>query len=175
MTGPEATAIPMAMSTASAPEGVGYSLLLVSHVLAAVVGFGALVLTGAQAARARRGPGRPGAAGVQRYFRPGVNWPGRALYAVPVLGFALVGASAGAFHAGQGFVVIGLGLWALSTVVAEVVVWPGERRIQAMVSERWKEATAGGELAREARRVAAASVVLSVVCIAGLVVMVAKP
>lgn len=94
-------------------------------------------VTGIQARRARRGPTAAGSDGVRRYFRPGVNWAARALYGVPVFGFALISSSSGAFAAGDGFVVAGLGLWALAAVVAEAVVWPGERRIQEVVSTRW--------------------------------------
>ena len=42
---------------------------------------------------------------VRRYFRPGVNWAGRALYGVPVFGFSLIATSNGAFSSGDGFVV----------------------------------------------------------------------
>ncbi len=62
---------------------------------------------------------------MRRYFRPGVNWAGRALYGVPVFGFALVAASDGAFDAGDAFVAVGLVLWLVAAVLAEVVVWPG--------------------------------------------------
>lgn len=155
--------------------GAGYSILLVLHVAAAVVGFGALVLTGVQAARAARGPGAPGAEGVRRYFRPGINWAGRMLYAVPVLGFLLVADSGRAFSAGDGFVVGGLALWLAAAGLAEGLVWPAERRIQALVTERFGDTDTLPELRRECRRVSAAAVVLAVVFVAAVVVMVGKP
>lgn len=157
------------------PEGPGYSVLLVAHVAAAVVGFGALATTGMQAARARRGPGAPGAEGVRRYFQPGVNWPARILYAVPVLGFALAADSNGAVAIDDGWVVAGVLLWLAAAVVAEVVVWPGERRLQAMVSEHWDDQAKRSELDRTCRQVAAASVALVGVFLAAVVLMVAKP
>lgn len=157
------------------PTGAGYSVLLLLHVAAAMVGFGALAVTGAQAGRARRGPGQPGAAGVRRYFRPGVNWAGRALYAVPVAGFGLVADSNGAFAAGDGFVVSGLVLWVLATAVAEAVVWPGERRLQELVTEAWEEPAAIAAIDREAQRVQAAGVVTTVLFVVAVVLMVGKP
>ena len=111
---------------------------LLVHVGAAVLGFGAMVLTGAQARRAGRGPADPAADGVRRYFRPGVNWAARSLYLVPVFGFALLADSGGAFQAGNGFVVWGLFLWLVAVLTAEMVVWPGERRIQQVVS-KWAD------------------------------------
>jgi uncharacterized membrane protein len=157
------------------PTGPLYATLLILHVLCAVVGFGATVLTGVQAARARRGPSSATADGVRRYFRPGANWAGRALYGVPVFGFALIGDSGHAFGAGDGFVVLGLGLWLVATALAEVLVWPGERRIQEAIGAGWTEPDRGGPFDRLCRRVALTGAVLGVVFLAAVVIMVGKP
>jgi hypothetical protein len=156
------------------PTGAMYSTLLMLHVLSAVVGFGAVGVTGIQAARVGRGPSAPGAAGVRRYFRPGVNWTGRALYGVPVFGFCLLAASRGAFRAGDGFVVAGLFLWTTAAVVAEVVVWPAERRIQQALSRRWED-DGDPRLVGDCRRTAAAAAVLGVVFVGATVLMIGKP
>jgi len=157
------------------PTGAGYSVLLLLHVGCAVVGFGALVVTGVQAQRARRGPDGPGAEGVRRYFRPGVNWAGRSLYGVPLFGFGLIGASHGAFTGGDGFVVSGLGLWALAAVVAEAVVWPAERRIQAVVGGGWERAGSEGRFELDCRRLTWAAGALGAVFVVAFVLMIAKP
>ena len=156
------------------PTGALYSTLLLLHVLCALVGFGAVGVTGIQAARVRRGPSVPGAAGVRRYFRPGVNWMGRALYGVPVCGFCLLAASDGAFRAGDGFVVAGLVLWATAAVVAEAVVWPVERRIQQALARRWED-DGDPRLDGDCRRASAAAALLGVVVVAATVLMIAKP
>ncbi len=163
------------MVARSVPTGALYTILLMAHVLCAVIGFGTMVVTGVQAGRVRRGPSGPGADGVRRYFRPGVNWAGRALYGVPLFGFALVGASDGALRSGDGFVVVGLVLWLVAALVAEVVVWPGERRIQVEVTRGWGEADAAGALDRDCRQVSGAAVVLAVLFVAATVIMIGKP
>lgn len=157
------------------PTDALYSILLLLHVACAVVGFGALALTGLQARRARRGPTAPGADGVRRFFEPGVNWAGRVLYGVPVFGFALIGASKGDFSTNDGFVVIGLGLWALSALAAEAVVWPGERRIQQAVSNGWDMTSGAGSFVSDCRRVSASAAGLSIVFVVAVVLMVARP
>jgi len=182
------------------PTGVLYTSLLMLHVLCAVVGFGTMAVTGVQAARARRGPSASGSDGVRRYFRPGVNWAGRALYGVPVFGFSLIGASHGAFRAADGFVVIGLLLWLTAALVAEAVVWPAERRIQLELTEGWgghdDDVVGGGGgsggggggggagggdtrdarvLDRDCRLVATAAGALAVLFLAATVIMVGKP
>lgn len=164
-----------AVTAHGVPTGALYTILLMAHVLCAVVGFGTMVATGAQAARARRGPAAAGSDGVRRYFRPGVNWAGRVLYGVPVFGFFLLGASQGAFSAGDGFVVVGLVLWFVAAGLAEAVVWPGERRIQVGVTQRWDETGTDPALERECRRVAGSAAVLAVVFVAATVIMIGKP
>jgi uncharacterized membrane protein len=94
---------------------------------------------------------------------------------VPVLGFALAADSNDAVMVGDGWVVAGLLLWLAAAVVAEILVWPGERRIQALVTERWDDDAARPELERTCLVVAAASASLAGVFVAAVVVMVAKP
>ena len=166
---------PLATTSHPVPTGPLYSILLVAHVLCALVGFGAMVLTAFQATRARQGPGAPGAPAVRRYFRPGPNVAGRFLYGVPLFGFGLLAASRGAFDTGDGFVVVGLGIWAVAVLVAESVVWPGERRIQALVTGRWGDPAVAADLERHCRRVLGAAAVLVVLFVAATVVMIGKP
>jgi hypothetical protein len=109
--------------------------VLMAHVAFVLIGLASLLVTGIQAWRARRGPGSPAAESVVRYFRPGVNWPGRSLYAVLVLGVVLVLMSDSAYGFGDTFVQVGLVIWIACVGLAEMVVWPGERRLQRAVSE----------------------------------------
>jgi hypothetical protein len=69
-----------------------------------------------------------------RYFRPGVNWGGRLLYGIPIFGFALLAMSHGAYALSDGWVASGLAVVVVVVVLAEGVLWPAERRIQASVS-----------------------------------------
>ena len=73
---------------------------------------------------------------VVRYYRPGVNWVGRVLFLVPVLGVALVAMSGGQWGYSDGWVTIGLGVWVVVALVAEGVLWPAERRLQEVVATR---------------------------------------
>jgi len=165
----------VAAASGGVPTGAVYSILLLLHVGCAVIGFGALVLTGVQAGRAGRGPTSPRADAVRRYFRPGVNWAARALYGVPVFGLAVLSASGGALSAGDGFVVGGLMLWTAAAFVAEGVVWPAERRIQEVVSQRWEDPDTTGTLRRDCRRVVVAAALLAAVFVTATALMVARP
>lgn len=159
---------------ASPPSGPAFSVVLLLHVASAVVGFGAMVITGVQAARVRRGPDAPGAGAVVRYFRPGVNWLARVIYLVPVLGLSLIALSRGVFGLGDLFVDVGLGVWLASVVVAELVLWPGERRIQRALLEGWPPRI-DMELDRVCRHVAWTAPILAALFIGAAAVMVIKP
>jgi len=123
------------------PTGPAFDIVLLLHVAAVVVGLGAVVTSGIQAARllsvsgdGRRAQAAELPASLREYFAPGVNWVGRTLYAVPVLGFVLLGMSHGAYGVNDAWVQGGLVLWVAATVVAEWLHWPVERRIQSLLA-----------------------------------------
>ncbi len=114
--------------------GPSYDLLVGLHVLSAVVGFGAVGVTGAYAARARCAaePGRDPA--LRRYFRPSTNWAERSLFLTPVLGLIVLWAGDRS-AASQVWPWIGLGCWVLAAAIATGLCWPAERKIQTWLAE----------------------------------------
>ena len=146
-----------------------YDVVLLAHVLVAVVGLGAVVVAGGYALVLRRSG--PGPESVRRYYRPGVNWAGRVLFLIPVLGVALMALSHGDWSFADGWITIGLALWAVVAVAAEMALWPAERRLQVAVAGP----TTVAELRPLCLRVAWLSAALSVALVAATVIMVAKP
>jgi hypothetical protein len=118
------------------PQGPAFDIVLLLHVGCVVAGLATVVTSAATAARLRRllRVGRSLPEAVVRYFRPGVNWGGRLLYGIPIFGFALLAMSHGAYALSDGWVVSGLAVFVVVVVLAEGVLWPAERRIQASVS-----------------------------------------
>ena len=150
-------------------RGAVYDLVLLAHVLAAVAGFGAVAVAGACAlALSRSGPASES---LRRYYRPGVNWAGRILFLVPVFGVALIAMGQGDWSYSEGWVAIGIAMWAAAAVAAEMALWPVERRLQVAVADP----TTGTDLGSDCFHVMAVAVVVCVVLIAATVVMVAKP
>jgi Predicted integral membrane protein (DUF2269) len=158
----------------TAPTGPAYVTVLIAHVLCAVIGFGSVLVTGVEALRVRDGPDGPAAEGVRRYFRPGVNWAGRVIYGVPVLGFVLLAMARGAFGASDGWVVAGLLLWLAAASFGEFVLWPGERSLQEIVAGDWAGARSR-DLDRLCLRVAASSFAMVGCFVAAVVIMTGKP
>jgi uncharacterized membrane protein len=146
-----------------------YDLVLLAHVLSALVGFGAVVVAGGFAlVLSRSGSGTEA---VQRYYRPGVNWAGRVLFLVPVLGVALVLMSGGDYSFADGWISAGLALWAVAAIGAEMALWPAERQLQVAVSEG-----AQPEAVRSrCRAIVAMAGAGFVVLVVATVLMVAKP
>ncbi len=150
-------------------HSAAYDIVLLAHVLSALVGFGAVVVSGAFAVvLARSGPESEA---VHRYYRPGVNWAGRVLFLVPVFGAILVLISKGAWSFSDRWVAIGLVLWVVVAFGAEMALWPAERKLQVAVGTR-----APIEAVRSLCTVVAAMAAGGfVVLVAASVIMVAKP
>jgi uncharacterized membrane protein len=150
-------------------RGAAYDVVLLAHVLAVLAGFGAVAVAGAYAlALSRSGPASES---VRRYYRPGVNWAGRVLYLVPVLGVALMAMSQGDWSFSDGWILAGLVLWALTAVAAEMALWPAERKLQSAVSDP----SSLPDLRAECIRVELLASAVCLVLLAASVVMVAKP
>ena len=162
----------------------GYDLVLLAHVLSAVVATVAVVLAGGAALTLRRALDATDAGPVSewllRYYRPGVNWLGRMLFLVPVLGVALVGMSAGHWDFADSWVSVGLLLWAVVAVVAEIALWPAERRLQQAVEAQGdpgvgRDPDDAIDPARLCLRAGVVGLGLGVVLVAVSALMVAKP
>jgi hypothetical protein len=167
------------MASASLARGPAYDVVLLAHVLSALIGFGAVVVAGGYAlALLRSGPDN---GAVRRYYRPGVNWAGRILFLVPVLGVALIAQSHGHWAYSDGWIGLGLVLWAFAALVAEMALWPAERQLQTVVTDSSSPTppptppVSDGELRSLCLRVMLLAALLLVVAVTAAVVMVAKP
>lgn len=162
----------VASSLARSPA---YDVVLLAHVLSALIGFGAVVVSGGYAL-ALLASGTGGEA-VRRYYRPGVNWAGRVIFLVPVLGVVLIALSHGRWAYSDGWIGLGLVLWAFAALVGEMALWPAERRLQAVVSDPSAPTPRTNDAAVRSLciRVVLLAVLLLVVALVAVVVMVAKP
>lgn len=110
-----------------------YDVVMAVHVLAAVVGFGALGSTGAYAAALRRDGDPFASRALRRYFTPGPNWAARTVLLVPFLGGTLLALGHGR-DVGYPWPWIGLAVWTVATGLASAVLWPAEREIQTLLA-----------------------------------------
>ncbi|MGO9854715.1 MAG: hypothetical protein ACLPYY_06720 [Acidimicrobiales bacterium] len=162
------------------PDGAAFDVVLLLHVGCVVVGLVTTLAAATTAGRLRRllRSSAPLPETLRRYFRPGVNWAGRVVYGIPVFGFALLAMSQGAYALGESWVLAGLAIFAAAALLAEGVLWPAERRLQAAL------AAAGGttdtlsdaaSVGADATAMARAGGVTLLLLLAGIVVMVAQP
>ena len=108
---------------------------------------------------------------MRRYYRPGVNWAGRVLFLVPVLGVGLVAMGHGEWSFSDGWILAGFVLWAAVGVGAEMALWPAERRLQEAV----RDGAPPESVRSRCRAVVAMAAAGDVVLVVAGVVMVAKP
>jgi len=160
------------------PDGAAFDVVLLAHVACVVVGLATTLASAATASRLQRLVDRasPLSESMARYFAPGVNWAGRTTYGIPVFGFALLAMSQGAYALHDGWVLSGLGIFAVLVLLDEYVLWPSERRLQGTLADSLAEGSApGSSVLRDARTMqfsASASVALLVL---GSVLMLAQP
>jgi hypothetical protein len=162
------------------PDGAAFDVVLLLHVGCVVVGLVTAVAATTTAGRLRRLllASSPLPEPLQRYFRPGVNWAGRSIYGIPAFGFALLAMSQGAYALGDAWVLAGLALFVAVAVLAEGVMWPAERRLQAAVTAA---GLADGSLrdtnsmGRDAATMVRAAGAVLALLVVGTVVMVAQP
>jgi len=159
-------------------SGPGYDLLVVLHVLSAVVGFGAIGVTGTYAARAGCAAEPRHEAQLRRYFHQGTNWAERVLLVTPVLGAALLwGGDRSAVP--EAWPWIGLGCWVAAAGIATSWCWPAERRIQAwLAAEVDRGETVAAELGQfraECRALQLGASAIAVLFLVAVVVMIGQP
>jgi len=166
------------------PTGAAFDVMLLLHVGCVVVGLATTAAAAATAGRLRRlvHGGAPIPEALRRYFQPGVNWAGRAVYGIPVFGFALVAMSHGADALGDGWVLAGIVLFGALALVCEGILWPAERRVQAGVDRSAPhdgvaalDQAGADSISRDAALMARAAVIALVLLVAGTVIMVAQP
>lgn len=161
---------------AGSPTGAGFDLLLLLHGVLAVVGLGAVVVTGIQAIRLRSvGPEEEPPESLRRYFVPGFNWAARSLYGIPLLGFALLAASNGAYDLQDGWVLGGLVISLVVIALGEWRLWPLERRIQEMLSGTEEQASVRVDINQACTATSVLSALMSVLLIAASVLMFVRP
>jgi len=163
------------------PTGPAFDLVLLAHVLAVAVSVGTVGVSGIQAFRLSRVPTGSGPrATLENYYAPGTNWAGRLLFAVPLLGLALVGMSHGYYHFSDDWILQGIALWVVAAMLAEGVLWPAERQIQELVHSMVVDGGADqgarvDPLAATCRRAWCCAAALVVILVLATVLMVAQP
>jgi len=162
----------------SQPTGPAFDVVLLLHVGCVVVGLATVVTSGAVAARLRRvlEEMAPLPEVVRRYFEPGVNWAGRTIYGIPIFGVVLLALSGGSYGFKDAWVTSGLGIFAVVVLLAEGVLWPSERRLQAsLVPYREGGKAVGEDVRNDARAMALSATGCVLLLLLGSALMLAQP
>lgn len=156
-----------------------YNIVKVLHILCAIVGFGAVTLNGLYGAQIKARGGSEAAAIGQAVYR--VSIVGEYfIYAVFVLGLALVGLGHNLFDFGQTWVWLSIVLYVAGLGISHGVLRPRVRRMNALLVEVAANAAGGpppqaAELEALGKQVATTEMVLNLLLVVILVFMVFKP
>jgi uncharacterized membrane protein len=158
-----------------------YKVVLVLHILCAIVGFGAVYLNGIYGAEIRKRRGADAIAVYEANFRVS-NIGQYFIYAVLLLGLALVGMSNKEWKFSQTWVWLSVVLFVVGLGLAHGVLRPAVKRMGVLMREvaAGPPATSGPppqatDMASLGQRIAAAGVTLNLVVVVILVLMVFKP
>ena len=148
-----------------------YDVLVGLHVVCAIIGFGAVAITGAYGAIGRN-VGRPGARAeaedeVRRYFASGSALEYFVLVA-PVFGLAAMSVRPGGSEFGQIWAVGGTVIWLAAGGLLTAVIRPAARRIR----QAGKDVA---EVPTDARRLMWAAALSDVLFVVALFLMVTQP
>jgi len=149
-----------------------YKIVLVLHILAAIVGFGSVMLNGVYGAEVRKRGGAEGAAIADANYRVSFGVAMYVIYTIPVLGLALVGMSDKAWKFSQTWVWLALLLWFVLVGLVHGVHRPNVRQLDELVRNG---STDVAEMERRARLASTMGAFLSLIVVVTLVLMVFKP
>ncbi len=158
-----------------------YKLVLVVHILCAIVGFGAVYLNGVYGAEMRKRRGQDAVAIFEANWR--VTQIGQYfIYAVLLLGLALVGMSDKAWKFSQTWVWLAVVLYLVGIGLSHGVLLPGVKRMGVLMREMVAAGPPQGgpppqaaEMETLGKRVGTTDVALNLLIVVILVLMVFKP
>jgi uncharacterized membrane protein len=110
-----------------------YDFVLLLHLIAVVIGFGGVLLNGVYGAQAKKRPGPGGLAITEANYFVSEKIAEKAIYIVPLLGFALVGLSDSAWEFSQTWVIASLILYVIGLANARLVLVPTQKHMIDMM------------------------------------------
>lgn len=151
-----------------------YDVLLVCHLAAVFVGFGAVGVAGWAAAEGAKASDPASDERLLRFFRPGRDWPARLVLLVPVFGLAMLfGGDRGAVSAVWPWA--GLALWVVAAGHLIGLGWPNEKKAQLALAAETDREGARGDFRLACKKMERASAVAIVCFVAAAVLMVWQP
>lgn len=164
-------------------DGFAYNVVLLLHFLAAIVGFGGVLLNGVYAAKAQALPPDRALAVMETNTFVSTKVAQKAIYTVPLFGIALVEMSEDAFEWSQTWVWLSLVLYVVAIGVSHGVMGPAVREMLALQAEvaAAGPTAAGGPPPQAARmealgkKIAPTSMVLDLALVVIIVLMIWKP
>ena len=157
------------------PKSTIYDVVLLVHIGVGIIALISMVVSSVAARSLRKAhAGAPWPQGGARYFSPGPDLVGRTLYLIPLSGAALIGLSHQAITYHDAFVVIGLLLWALVAVTAELAVFKPGDRLRALL-EANAEAPSDDGWRRDTTAIGRGADLIVLLVVVATVMMIAQP
>ena len=149
-----------------------YDFVLLLHLVAVVVGFGGVLLNAVYGAKAKARPPLEGAAIVEANFFVSTKVAEKAIYAVPLLGFALIGMSDSGYEFSQTWIIVSIILYVIGLGIAHAVLIPTQR---AMIGYLRETPPNGPALEAAGKKLATFGPLSQVIFLLIMIMMIWKP
>lgn len=159
----------------------GYRVFFLLHILAAIIGFGGVMLNGVYAARARKRPPAEGLAVMEVNSWVSFTIAEKAIWLVPIFGFGLVGLSDKIYKFSQTWVWLSLVIYLAAVAVSLLLLQPRVKQLLALQREMIAQGPTQGpppqapQLAAIGKQLGPISGVLHLALLVVLVLMIWKP
>jgi uncharacterized membrane protein len=150
-----------------------YNLVLVLHILAVVIGFGGMFISGFYGNEARNRPGREGLAVAETTLKVTSLAPTMAVYSVPILGILLILLSDDTWKFSEAWISVSFLLYIVLLVIAITQQVPAIRKMIALRSGA--EGAQPLEMQALGRKAAMYGTIVNVLWVVVLILMVFKP
>ena len=150
-----------------------YDVFIALHVSLALVGFGAVALSGAYGIVGRKGLSRE----LVRFIS-GRTWAELALVAAPLFGVAAMTVRPGGSEFAQLWAIAGLTIWVLASALLLGVLRPAEAKLRSAVTEAQRGAASGDAdkaIRAHSTRIVWAGAVSDLLFLCALMMMVTQP
>lgn len=151
-----------------------YDVLLVCHLAAGLIGFGAVGVAGWAAADGARSKEPTSDERLLRFFKLGPDWPARLVLVVPVFGLAMLfGGDSRAVSSVWPWA--GLALWTVAAGHLLGLAWPNEKRAQHALGASSRGEARGDDFRLACKKMERASAVAIVCFVLALALMIWQP
>ncbi len=141
-----------------------------------LIGYGSIITTGIYANKAHKDLDNLEVVqdATKRYFKPGVNWPERMIFLIPVFGIPLLSLDGAKNNLLDAWVLIAAAMWIITVYLSIAKFWRSEKAVQNILLQK-DQIKFRSQLEGHLKRLSFLSIWIGAMALIGVLVMFIKP